>query len=145
VIFGNIVNILHVGPAARKVKIQMWGFLQLKQAKAKMALDKLLASPYLLYFVFSSRHVGPLCWRPVCNLTVNPEYVHCLHTNSSWLPIHYTDVYCESNQAKGAKRRQVDTAQAIASDLVSVIFLKADVEIRKTLSSLSQWGRPHAC
>ena len=44
VIFCNLVHIQHVGPAATEGKIQILGFLQLKQAKAKTALDKLMSS-----------------------------------------------------------------------------------------------------
>jgi hypothetical protein len=42
--FCNVVNILHVGPAATKVRIQIRGFLQVANATALTAPEKLLSS-----------------------------------------------------------------------------------------------------
>ena len=124
VIFCNLVHIQHVGPAATEVKIQILGFLQLKQAKAKTALDKLMSSFSTLSHVLQGK------WeRCDGGLSTNDEYAHCLHTNSSWRPLQSTGVYRESNQAKCAKR--IATAQ-VASYLLSVVFFNTNVEIRKT-------------
>ena len=125
VIFCNLINILDVGPAATKVKIQIRGFLQMGNTKAKTALDKLL-SPSLSQLLQGE-------WER-CDgaLSGNQEYADCLHTNSPWLPIQSTGVYRESNQAKCAKRRQLTTAPVFSSDFLSTDFFKTNVEIRKT-------------
>jgi hypothetical protein len=45
VCFCNLVNILHAGPAATQVKIQIQGFLQLRKATTLTALKKLMSAP----------------------------------------------------------------------------------------------------
>ncbi len=61
-IFCNLVHILHAAPAATKVKIQIWGFLQLgKAAKAKKGLDKLLLLLYLLFLQANGIVVKAAC------------------------------------------------------------------------------------
>jgi hypothetical protein len=45
VFFCNLVNILHAGPAATQVKIQIQGFLQLGKNTALTALKKLISAP----------------------------------------------------------------------------------------------------
>ena len=120
VIFCNLVNFMHVAPAATKVKIQIRGFLQLgKAAKAKTGLDKLL-SPTLSDFLAGQwdRCQGGLCG--------NIEYENCMREKSSWLAIQSTGIYRETNYGKGAKR--IATAQVIASDSLLVVFFKINVK-----------------
>ena len=120
VIFCNLVNFMHVAPAATKVKIQIRGFLQLgKAAKAKTGLDKLL-SPTLSYFLAGQwdRCQGGLCG--------NIEYENCMRDKSSWLAIQSTGIYRETNQGKCAKR--IATSQVITSDSLSVVFFKTNIQ-----------------
>ncbi len=53
VIFCNLVNVLDLAPAAAatKVKIQIWCFLQIKQAVAITALEELLPLPAVSNFL----------------------------------------------------------------------------------------------
>ena len=64
VFFCNLVNILHAGPAATQVKIQIQGFLQLEKNTALTALNKLLRPPEsesrLTRVCVSFRRVGAL-------------------------------------------------------------------------------------
>ena len=125
VIFCNLFNILHVAPAATKVKIQIRGFLQLGKSKAKTGLDKLL-SPTLSDFLAGQwdRCQGGLCG--------NIEYENCMREKSSWLAIQSTGIYRETNYGKGAKRREKAAAAAVIYyDLLSIVFFKTNVEIRK--------------
>jgi hypothetical protein len=119
VLFCNLVNILDVGPAATKINIKIRGFLQMGNTTAKTALDKLL-SPTLLHLIQGK-------WKRCDALSGNQEYAHCLHTNSSWLPIQSTGVYRESNKAKCAKQRQMTTSPVISSKLLSIVFFKTNI------------------
>ena len=122
VIFCNLSQILHVAPAATTVKIQIRGFLQIRNPRAKTGLDKLL-SPTLSFFLAGEwdRCQGGLCG--------NKEYENCMRENSSWLAIQSTGIYRATNRGKCAK--WIATAQVIASYSLSVVFFITNVEIRK--------------
>ena len=124
VIFCNLFNILHDAPAETKVKIPIRGFLQLGKSKAKTGLDKLL-SPTLSDFLAGQwdRCQGGLCG--------NIEYENCMRDKSSWLAIQSTGIYRETNHGKYAKRRAKAAAAVMYYDLLSIVFFKTKVEIRK--------------
>ena len=86
VIFCNLSQILHVAPAATTVKIQIRGFLQIRNPRAKTGLDKLL-SPTLSFFLAGEwdRCQGGLCG--------NKEYESCMCEESSWLAIQSMGIY----------------------------------------------------
>ena len=124
VIFCNLFNILHDAPAETKVKIPIRGFLQLGKSKAKTGLDKLM-SPTLSDFIAGQwdRCQGGLCG--------NIEYENCMREKSSWLAIQSTGIYRETNHGKYAKRRAKAAAAVMYYDLLSIVFFKTKVEIRK--------------
>jgi hypothetical protein len=83
VFFCNLVNILHAGPtaAATKIKIQIWGFLQVGKLLSLTALDKLLKC-----FPVSAFLSGK--WeRCKGGLYGNEEYDICGAENSPRIPI----------------------------------------------------------
>ena len=106
VIFCNLSQILHVAPAATTVKIQIRGFLQIRNPRAKTGLDKLL-SPTLSFFLAGEwdRCQGGLCG--------NKEYESCMCEESSWLAIQSMGIYGATNQGKRAKRRETAAAEVI--------------------------------
>ena len=107
VIFCNLVNFMHVAPAATKVKLQIRGFLQLgTDAKAKTGLDKLM-TPALSYFLAGEwdRCHGGLCG--------NIEYESCMCAEGSWLAIQTTGIYGETNHGKCARKRETAAAAVI--------------------------------
>jgi hypothetical protein len=125
------ISVAAVTGAATKLNIEIRGFLQMGNTTAKTvtALDKLL-SPTLL-------HLNQGIWEQCDTLSEIQEYAHCLHTNSSWLPIQSTGVYRESNKAKCAKRHQMAssillalaTAPVISSNLLSVVFFNLKTNV----------------
>ena len=104
VFFCNLVDILHVGPAATKVKIQIRGFLQIGKATTLTALEKLLSpsfSPVVSAFLSAKweRCPGGLCG--------NEEYEDCLHEKSPWMPIQSTGQFRENNRGRIQTKRLV--------------------------------------
>ena len=104
VFFCNLVDILHVEPAATKVKIQIRGFLQIGKATTLTALEKLLSpsfSPVVSAFLSAKweRCPGGLCG--------NEEYEDCLHEKSPWMPIQSTGQFRENNRGRIQTKRLV--------------------------------------
>ena len=65
VCFCNLVNILHAGPAATQVKIQIQGFLRLRKATALTGRDGAEKTTVRSRVCVSFRRVGAMRKRPV--------------------------------------------------------------------------------
>ncbi len=129
-IFCNLGDITNAVPAATNDIIQIQGFLQLGESKAKTRLDKML-TPALSIFLAGqwARCEGGLCG--------NEAYENCMLANKSWMPIQKMGVCRETNIGKGIKRRQISATVVITalnpskpffpSTRISIVFFHANV------------------
>ena len=110
VVFCNLINILDVGTDSKdaaKIKIELQGYLQLKQARAVTGLQDLLKP-------FAPALSGD--WeRCVGGLFGHEAYTECLRPDSAWFKLHDTGAYGNNNKGKH---------QAKARRLADPVFLE---------------------
>ena len=93
---------------AVKIKIEIWGFLQLCTAMAVTAIQKLL-SPFA--------HALSGCWeRCVGGLFGHADYTKCLRLESTWFKLYHTGEFGNNNECK---------LQAKARRLATQVFLES--------------------
>jgi hypothetical protein len=117
VLFCNLVNILHAGPAAAatEIKIQIRGFLQMGKNTMATALEKLFKCCRVSAFLSGK-------WeRCEGGLYGNKEYEDCRAENSPWLPIQTRGEFGLSNKGRAANKSP-QTAVIASSDVLSFVF-----------------------
>jgi hypothetical protein len=137
-----MINILHAGPAAAatKIKIQIRGFLQLGQATALTALEKLVKCCRVSAFLSGK-------WeRCDGGLYGNEEYETCRAEKSPWMPIQTRGELGLSNKGRAANKSP-QTAVIASSDVLSFVFYsnklhapQGKVRIRKSRKGASVAG-----